>query len=278
MTADYDDDPVRGDAAIASPRSRWTGRRCSTPSTGSMCEEIRDAWRGRQGRSGRARGRGAGRRRPGLLRRARHVEAVRPARRRLEPRGPGRAAEPQVAAGLEAGRVRGPRHLHGRRLLPRQRIRRRDLLERRHVLRFPRHLRDGVGARAHRPDAPHRARRDAAHRACPATTSGSAPRRRCASASSPRSWTRDALWARAHEIAAGIAAKPTAATQGTVRAIWESLDRPYRAAMEQGLHLHPARQPHRDGRGGGARRRPDRRRGSGSARRSGPSGPSRELR
>ena len=46
---------------------------------------------------------------------------------------------------------------------------------------------------------------------------------------------RDALWARAHEIAAGIAAKPTAATQGTVRAIWESLDRPYRAAMEQGL-------------------------------------------
>ena len=32
-----------------------------------------------------------------------------------------------------------------------------------------------------------------------------------------------------------IAAKPSAATQGTVRAIWESLDRPYRAAMEQGL-------------------------------------------
>jgi len=46
---------------------------------------------------------------------------------------------------------------------------------------------------------------------------------------------RSALWDRAHEIAAGIAAKPTAATQGTVRAIWESLDRPYRAAMEQGL-------------------------------------------
>jgi len=46
---------------------------------------------------------------------------------------------------------------------------------------------------------------------------------------------RDALWARAHEIAAGIAAKPAAATQGTVRAIWESLDRPYRAAMQQGL-------------------------------------------
>jgi enoyl-CoA hydratase/carnithine racemase len=45
----------------------------------------------------------------------------------------------------------------------------------------------------------------------------------------------DELWARAHEIAAGIARKPTAATQGTVRAIWESLDRPYRAAMQQGL-------------------------------------------
>ena len=46
---------------------------------------------------------------------------------------------------------------------------------------------------------------------------------------------RGSLWERAHEMAAGIAAKPSAATQGTVRAIWESLDRPYRAAMEQGL-------------------------------------------
>lgn len=43
------------------------------------------------------------------------------------------------------------------------------------------------------------------------------------------------LRARAHEIAAAIAAKPSAATQGTVRAIWESLDKPYRVAMEQGL-------------------------------------------
>jgi len=43
------------------------------------------------------------------------------------------------------------------------------------------------------------------------------------------------LWARAHEIAAAIAAKPPSATQGTVKAIWESLDKPYRAAMEQGL-------------------------------------------
>lgn len=43
------------------------------------------------------------------------------------------------------------------------------------------------------------------------------------------------LWGRAHEIAATIAAKPPTATQGTVKAIWESLDKPYRAAMEQGL-------------------------------------------
>ncbi len=47
--------------------------------------------------------------------------------------------------------------------------------------------------------------------------------------------TRESLWARAHEIAASIARKPSSATQGTVRAIWESLDRPYRAAMQQGL-------------------------------------------
>jgi enoyl-CoA hydratase/carnithine racemase len=45
----------------------------------------------------------------------------------------------------------------------------------------------------------------------------------------------DLLWARAHEIAATIAAKPQSATQGTVKAIWESLDKPYRAALEQNL-------------------------------------------
>lgn len=45
----------------------------------------------------------------------------------------------------------------------------------------------------------------------------------------------EALWARAHEIATTIAAKPPTATQGTVKAIWESLDKPYRAAMEQNL-------------------------------------------
>ncbi|WAJ43863.1 enoyl-CoA hydratase/isomerase family protein [Mycobacterium sp. Aquia_216] len=45
----------------------------------------------------------------------------------------------------------------------------------------------------------------------------------------------DQLWGRAHEIAAAIAAKPPSATQGTVKAIWESLDKPYRTALEQGL-------------------------------------------
>ncbi len=45
----------------------------------------------------------------------------------------------------------------------------------------------------------------------------------------------DLLWSRAHEIAATIAAKPPSATQGTVKAIWESLDKPYRAALDQGL-------------------------------------------
>lgn len=43
------------------------------------------------------------------------------------------------------------------------------------------------------------------------------------------------LWARADEIAAMIASHPPSATQGTVKAIWESLDKPYRAALDQGL-------------------------------------------
>ena len=45
----------------------------------------------------------------------------------------------------------------------------------------------------------------------------------------------DELWGRAHEIARTIAAKPPSATQGTVKAIWESLDKPYRAALDHGL-------------------------------------------
>ncbi|QZA07094.1 enoyl-CoA hydratase/isomerase family protein [Mycolicibacter heraklionensis] len=46
---------------------------------------------------------------------------------------------------------------------------------------------------------------------------------------------REQLWTRSQEIAATIAAKPPSATQGTVKAIWESLDKPYRAALDQGL-------------------------------------------
>ena len=46
---------------------------------------------------------------------------------------------------------------------------------------------------------------------------------------------RDELWSHAHALARLIASYPTVATQGTVRAIWESLDKPYRAAMDQGL-------------------------------------------
>ena len=45
----------------------------------------------------------------------------------------------------------------------------------------------------------------------------------------------EGLWQRAHEIATAIAGHPPSATQGTVKAIWESLDKPYRVAMEQGL-------------------------------------------
>ena len=41
----------------------------------------------------------------------------------------------------------------------------------------------------------------------------------------------DQLWARAHEIAAIVAAKPSVATQGSVRAIWESLDGGRQAAL-----------------------------------------------
>jgi enoyl-CoA hydratase/carnithine racemase len=46
---------------------------------------------------------------------------------------------------------------------------------------------------------------------------------------------RDALWDRAAEIAAGLAAKPPAAVQGTVRAIWESIELPRNAALRMGL-------------------------------------------
>lgn len=46
---------------------------------------------------------------------------------------------------------------------------------------------------------------------------------------------RERLWARAQEIAATIAAKPSVATQGTVRAVWESLDTTRTAGLAMAL-------------------------------------------
>jgi enoyl-CoA hydratase/carnithine racemase len=46
---------------------------------------------------------------------------------------------------------------------------------------------------------------------------------------------REELFDAAHDLATRIAGFPAVATQGTVRAIWESLDKPYRAAVQQGL-------------------------------------------
>ncbi len=46
---------------------------------------------------------------------------------------------------------------------------------------------------------------------------------------------RAALWDRAHEIAADIASRRPEAVQGTVRAIWESIDMPRLMALQNGL-------------------------------------------
>lgn len=43
------------------------------------------------------------------------------------------------------------------------------------------------------------------------------------------------LWERAHEIAASIASRPPAPIQGTVRAIWESLDMTRTMALQNGM-------------------------------------------
>ncbi|HVW41089.1 MAG TPA: enoyl-CoA hydratase/isomerase family protein [Amycolatopsis sp.] len=47
--------------------------------------------------------------------------------------------------------------------------------------------------------------------------------------------SREALWSRADELARIIAAKPPAAIQGTVRAIWESLDSTRTQALHTGM-------------------------------------------
>ena len=46
---------------------------------------------------------------------------------------------------------------------------------------------------------------------------------------------REQLWERAHELAAMVASKPSVATQGSIRALWESLDLGRSAALQQGL-------------------------------------------
>jgi enoyl-CoA hydratase/carnithine racemase len=45
----------------------------------------------------------------------------------------------------------------------------------------------------------------------------------------------ESLWTRAHELAAKVAAKPTTAVQGSVRAVWESLDVGRTAALQMAM-------------------------------------------
>lgn len=46
---------------------------------------------------------------------------------------------------------------------------------------------------------------------------------------------RDRLWERAHQLAASMASKPSAAIQGTVRAMWEARDLPQTLAVKNAL-------------------------------------------
>ena len=55
---------------------------------------------------------------------------------------------------------------------------------------------------------------------------------------------RDALHTRAHMIAATIASQPTAATQGTVRAVWESLDTGLSTAIRHAVRYWQVGNPH----------------------------------
>ena len=56
------------------------------------------------------------------------------------------------------------------------------------------------------------------------------------------------LWGRAHDIAASIAARPPKPIQGTVRAIWESLDLTRSMALQNGMsYTHIGNDYERDG-------------------------------
>ena len=145
------------------------------------------------------------------------------------------SAQPEVAEDVEAGGVRRSGHVHGGRVLLRQRVRRRHLLRRCDVLRLPRvsaglvcalepiglMRRVGLGETL----------RIALMGNDERVSADTALRIGLVSEVVAR---RPAVGARARDRAT-IAAKPPSATQGTVKAIWESLDKPYRAAMEQSL-------------------------------------------
>jgi enoyl-CoA hydratase/carnithine racemase len=200
----------------------------------TMCEEIRSAWQRIKAdpavNAVVLRAPATARSAPGLD----VKKAVRPARRRLEPRGSRRAALAEVAEGVEAGRVRGAGDVHrGRVLLPE----RGDIVIcSQDATFFDSHvtLRNGVGARARRPDAPDRTRRDAAHRALGQRRARLRRDRAADRARERGRRARSAVAARARDRGEHRE-QAVRRDAGTVRAIWESLDRPYRAAMEQGL-------------------------------------------
>jgi len=66
------------------------------------------------------------------------------------------------------------------------------------------------------------------------------------------------LWERAHEIAAEIAARRPEAVQGTVRAIWESLEMPRTIALQNGLSYTQLGNPRKGERPALAPKRPHR--------------------
>lgn len=139
-----------------------------------------------------------------------------------------------MAEDVETGGVRGSRNVHCRRILLSQRVRHRHLLERRNV--FDSHVSAGLVCALEPIGLMRRIGLGETLRIAlmgndERVGADTALRIGLVSEVLPA----ERLWERAYEIAATIARKPPSAAQGTVRAIWESLDKPYRAAMEQGL-------------------------------------------
>ena len=100
-----------------------------------------------------------------------------------------------------------------------------------------------------------------------ATASACPPTPRCASAWSPRSCRARSCGTTRPRDRRRHRSYPAVATQGTVRAIWESLDKPYRAAMDQGLMYTRLGNPVGLAEIAAHRRRPRHRPGSGEGRR-----------